>query len=327
MSEGEWLEMTPHRAVKSGPKDVDESTDTYDTIDWLIKNIPNNNGRVGLYGMSYPGFYAAAGIIDAHPALKAASPQAPIADLFMGDDSYHNGAFMLAANFGFYSGFYPREGGPSLPKRPRAVRLRHARRLRLLSPPRPAGERGREAFQGQESVLDREHPEHHLQRLLEVALDSAAPEEHLAGGDDGRRLVRRGRSRGAAERLSRDREESAPNAGSKHNMIVMGPWPHGGWARSEGERLGNVTFATPTSAFYREKIEFPFFAHHLKDRPLDAPLPEAYVFETGVNRWRREESWPPKDATPTTFYLRAGGALSTDAPADAADKIRASTSS
>ena len=156
MSEGEWLEMTPHRAVKSGPKDVDESTDTYDTIDWLIKNIPNNNGRVGLYGTSYPGFYAAAGIIDAHPALKAASPQAPIADLFMGDDSYHNGAFMLAANFGFYSGFYPREGGPSLPQDRVALRLRHARRLRLLSPARAAGERRREAFQGEESVLDRE---------------------------------------------------------------------------------------------------------------------------------------------------------------------------
>jgi putative CocE/NonD family hydrolase len=97
----------------------------------------------------------------------------------------------------------------------------------------------------------------------------------------------------------------------------MGPWPHGGWARSDGDRLGNVTFATPTSVFYREKIEFPFFAHHLKDRALDAPLPEAYVFETGINQWRREESWPPKEATPTTFYLRAGGALSTDAPADA----------
>ncbi len=110
---------------------------------------------------------------------------------------------------------------------------------------------------------------------------------------------------------------NAANAGTKHNMIVMGPWPHGGWGRSEGERLGNVTFATPTSAFYREKIEFPFFAYHLKDRPLDAPLPEAYVFETGVNQWRREDSWPPKNATPTTFYLRAGGTLSTDAPADA----------
>ena len=91
---------------------------------------------------------------------------------------------------------------------------------------------------------------------------------------------------------------------------------------SDGDRLGNVTFATPTSAFYREKIEFPFFAHHLKDRPLDAPLPEAYVFETGINRWRREESWPPKDAAPTTFYLRAGGTLSTDAPADGGDGDR-----
>ena len=121
MSEGDWEEMTPHRPKKSGPQDVDESTDAWDTIDWLVKNVPGNNGRVGMWGISYPGFYVCASMIDAHPALKAASPQAPVTDLFMGDDSYHNGAFMLAANFGFYVQFPRREGGPKPP--PATVRF------------------------------------------------------------------------------------------------------------------------------------------------------------------------------------------------------------
>ena len=113
MSEGEFVEMRPQKDAKRGATDGDDISDTYDTVDWLVKNVPNNNGRVGLWGISYPGFYAAVGLIGAHPALKAVSPQAPIGDLFMGDDSYHNGAFMLAANMGFYRGFVPRTGGPS----------------------------------------------------------------------------------------------------------------------------------------------------------------------------------------------------------------------
>ena len=117
MSEGEWVEVRPQISVKTSAKDVDESTDAYDTIDWLVKKIPGNNGRVGTWGISYPGFYVAAGMIDSHPALKAASPQAPIGDYFMGDDSFHNGAFMLGANFGFYTGYKPRAGGPAPPSK------------------------------------------------------------------------------------------------------------------------------------------------------------------------------------------------------------------
>ena len=115
-SDGTFIEMTPHKDVKKGPSDVDESTDTYDTIDWLVKNIPHNNGKAGIYGISYPGFYAAAAMPDTHPALKACSPQAPVTDLYMNDDAYHNGAFMLAANFGFYVYFKPRTGLEVPPK-------------------------------------------------------------------------------------------------------------------------------------------------------------------------------------------------------------------
>ncbi len=117
MSEGTWVEVRPHNDTKSGPRDTDESSDTWDTIDWLVKHVPCNNGRAGMWGISYPGFYVAAGMIDAHPALKAVSPQAPVTDYFLGDDSFHNGAFMLAANFGFYSAFAPREGDPAPPPR------------------------------------------------------------------------------------------------------------------------------------------------------------------------------------------------------------------
>jgi uncharacterized protein len=107
MSEGTFVEMTPHKDAKKSTTDTDESTDAYDTIEWLLHHVPNNNGNAGIWGISYPGFFAAAGIIDSHPALKAASPQAPVTDLYMGDDAYHNGAFMLAANFGFYTFFKP----------------------------------------------------------------------------------------------------------------------------------------------------------------------------------------------------------------------------
>ena len=121
LSEGEFIDVPPHKTHFSGPTDTDESTDTYDTIDWLIKHVPNNNGKVGQWGISYPGFYTALGLINAHPALKAVSPQAPMGDVGNGDDAYHNGAFYLAANFGFYTSFKPRQPEPERP--PRSLRF------------------------------------------------------------------------------------------------------------------------------------------------------------------------------------------------------------
>ena len=115
MSDGTWIEVRPHNPAKRARTDTDESTDTWDTIDWLVKHVPCNNGRVGMWGISYPGFYVSAGMIDAHPALVAVSPQAPVTDYYLGDDSFHNGAFMLAANFGFYTAFKPRAGDPAPP--------------------------------------------------------------------------------------------------------------------------------------------------------------------------------------------------------------------
>ena len=116
MSEGEYIPVRPHNPAKRGPKDIDESTDTYDAIDWLVKHVPGNTGKIGMYGISQPGFFATAGMIDAHPALVAVAPQAPVTDYYMGDDVYHNGAFMLAHRFNFYMGFRAREGGPAPPQ-------------------------------------------------------------------------------------------------------------------------------------------------------------------------------------------------------------------
>ena len=311
LSEGEWLEMTPHREAKSGREEVDESTDGWDTIDWLVKNVPGNNGRVGMWGISYPGFYTSASMIDAHPALKAASPQAPIADLFMGDDSFHNGAFMLAANFGFYVYFPPR--GPT-PKPPDANAARfdygtpdgydYHRRLGPLSATR------RYLGDNPYYLMHLEHPTYdqfwkarnisaHLKGLKHAVLT-------VGGWFDAEDLV-------GPFLTYRTIEQSSPGI---TNAIVMGPWAHGDWSRGDGDRLGNLDFRSKTSAYFREAIEYAFFARHLDGGSAEA-VAEATMFQTGTQEWRRYDQWPPKNATRKAFYLAAGRALQATASAEA----------
>ncbi len=312
MSEGDWMEMRPQKDVKHGNTDVDESSDTYDTIDWLVKHVPNNNGRVGIWGISYPGFYAAAGIIDAHPALKAASPQAPIGDLFMGDDSYHNGAFMLAANFGFYVGFVPRVGGPATSSGPDfdfnyGTPDGYDFYLKLGSLSNTERYFKTPNHYWSDNLAHTTYDEWWKSRALVPHLKNIKPAVMTVGGwFDAEDLA-------GPLAIYRQIEKSSPGA---TNTLVMGPWPHGGWARGTGDRLGNLRFASNASEFFREKIEFPFFAHYLKDKPLD-PLPEAYTFETGTNTWRRNEAWPPANAQPKAFYLHENGRLLAEAPHDA----------
>ena len=199
MSEGEYVVIRPHKPVKSGPRDTDESTDTYDTIDWLVKNVPGNTGKVGMYGISQPGFYATAGMIDAHPALVAVAPQAPVTDYYMGDDSYHNGAFMLAHRFTFLSG---------IPRARRAIPD-----SRAPAPPfhfgTPDGydfylehglarQRRREVLQAPAAALEPQRRPHHLRRSLAIARHLEIPEEHQARRHAGGRLVRHRRSAGSA---------------------------------------------------------------------------------------------------------------------------------
>jgi putative CocE/NonD family hydrolase len=308
MSEGEFVDMRPQLDVKSGPKDVDESSDTYDTIDWLLKNLAGHNGRVGMYGISYPGFYTAAGMIDAHPALKAASPQAPITDWFIGDDFHHNGAFYLPHAFGFFSGFgWPRPA-PTTASGPRfdfGTQDGYDFYKKLGPMPNANAKyfKGEIAFWN-DLMAHETYDAFWRARNLRPHLKNIKPAVMTVGGwFDAEDLF------GALETY-KNVERQSPGAS---NMLVMGPWVHGGWSRGDGDALGAVKFGAKTGVFYREQIELPFFAHYLKDTP-DPKLPEAYVFETGSNQWRRLEAWPPKQAVTRTLYLAAGGRLTWTAP-------------
>jgi len=311
MSEGEFVDIPPRKARLAGPKDTDETTDTYDTIDWLVKNLPGNNGRAGIWGGSYGGFFAAFGMIDAHPALVAASPQAPIGDTADGDDSFHNGAFFLAANFGFYQFFRPRQGGPSdkFTTLVRPVRAPDAYEFFLRMGPLSNSEKL--YFKGENPywTAHLDHPnydEHWRSRSLVPHMKGIKPAVLFVGGwYDAEDLA-------GPIKLFYALEENGPIA---PNTLVMGPWRHGGWSRGDGDALGNLKFGSKTGEFYRETIEFPFFLERLKGKgaglkgPDGTAAPKAWVFETGANEWRRFDAWPPKGSREANLFLLPGGRL------------------
>lgn len=308
MSEGEFVNMTPHVANKEAAGDIDESSDAYDTIDWLLRNVPGHSGRVGMWGISYPGFYAAASMIDAHPALRAVSPQAPIADWWF-DDFHHHGAFFLPHSFGFFSVFgLPREGPTTeWPDRPFEYGTPDGYRFFLdlgpLSNVNARYYKGRVEFWNQ-VVAHPNYDEFWQSRNILPHLSEVAPAVMTVGGwFDAEDLY-------GPLKIYRSIEEKNPGI---FNILVMGPWPHGGWARTDGEYLGYIHFGARTSEFYQERVEAPFFEHFLKDEgPLN--LPEALVFETGNNRWREFSRWPPPATEPRSLYLVDGGGLSFDPP-------------
>jgi putative CocE/NonD family hydrolase len=312
MSDGVFEDVRPYNP-KKGPKDVDEASDAFDTIDWLVKHAPWNSGKVGMWGISYPGFYTAMGVIEAHPALVAASPQAPIADWFVGDDFHHNGALFLPHAFNFFVTF----GKPRPePTRERAPRFDHGTidgyRFFLEAGPMPSYERkhlkGEVAFWKQ-AMAHETYDAFWQARNTRPHLKGVKPAVLTVGGwFDAEDLF------GALETY-RSIERQSPGAS---NRLVMGPWPHGGWAWSAGDALGKVRFGQSTAKFFQEKIELPFFRHNLKGGD-DPKLPEAYAFETGRNEWRTLDSWPPRDAKAVDLFLAAKGRLSRDAPAEAAN--------
>ena len=305
MSEGKWQEMTPHINPKRAAGEGVESEDMHDTVAWLLKNIPNNNGKVGIYGISYPGFYTAASIIDSHPAIKAASPQAPIADLYMGDDSYHGGAFMLAANFDFYASF-TEAPNPALPPKSHAefdygttdgydFFLRHLTLANIAATMSPA-QRGYflpniehdtyDTFWQSRAIAP--HMKNVKAAVLTVGgwFDAEDPEGPFT--------------------IYRAIEKQNPGI---ENRLVIGPWVHGGWARGEGARLGHVRFDSKTSEYFRKEIQFPFFEQHLKGTKPARALPEVTAFETGSNVWRQYAAWPPVQARPRILYFGPNGKL------------------
>jgi putative CocE/NonD family hydrolase len=304
MSEGQFLDIRPQRADQNDPKAVDESTDACDTIDWLVKNVPNNNGKVGLWGISYPGFYAAAGAIDAHPALAAVSPQAPLVDCFMGDDTHHNGALFLHQEFNFDAVFgLPR---PS-PTPTFGAHFDHgtpdAYAFFLKMGPLPGANdlyfKNRRAFWN--DVMNHgTYDAFWKARNLLPHLKSIRPAVMTVGGwFDAEDLY-------GPLHAYRAIETSSPSA---TNTLVMGPWHHGGWNGNDGRSLGPIQFGSNTASFYQRELEFPFFDFHLRGKGEWSP-PEAWVFETGQNAWHKHTEWPPRQAKPAELYLRADGRLS-----------------
>jgi uncharacterized protein len=312
MSEGTFVEMRPHIDVKKSNKDVDDSSDLYDTIEWLLKNVPNNNGKAGIWGISYPGFYTSASMIDSHPALKAASPQAPMTDLFKGDDAYHGGAFMLAANFGFYAYFRP-QANPQLPPKVRVPFdfgtpdgyefFLHAGTLENLG----------KLLGGQQALWqDQVHHDTYDDYWKSRNLAAHTRNIHCAvltvgGWFDAEDLQ-------GPFTLFHAIDRDDPEI---FNALVVGPWVHGGWARYDGDHLGRASFAANTADYYRKNILFPFFEQYLKGNG-NAKLPKAYVFETGTNVWRQYPAWPPKNTETKTLYFHPNGVLSFEPPKDEA---------
>lgn len=310
-SEGEYMHVRPFNPNK-GPRDTDESSDTWDTIDWLVKNVPNNNGKAGMFGISYPGFYTAMGMIDSHPALKAASPQAPISDWFMGDDLHHNGAFFLSQNFNFFYVFAQRAEDP-LHEELKPFNFKTPDGYDFFLRMGPLSNSDALLLKGRSPEWKEflAHPTYDAfwqARNIRPHLKNVHCAVMTVGGwYDAEDLF------GPLETY---RWTERQNPGIT-NLLVMGPWAHGDWGKKDGDKLGDIDFRAKTAEFYREKIELPFFRHFLKGDTNYLPT-EAYVFETGTDQWRRFDQWPPKQAAARTLYFREGGALSFEPPGDVA---------
>jgi putative CocE/NonD family hydrolase len=316
-SEGAYTEMTPHKDLKRGNSDVDESTDTYDTIDWLVKNVPHNNTRVGIYGTSYPGFYTTASCINPHPALKACAPGSPMTDIAMGDDLFHNGAFYLGANFSFYQGFgrTPRavELGPD-PRYDRPPVGGDAYKFFLeMGPVGPGSRKWLPQATAPLWNLVLQHPnydEFWKARNIRAHLKKMAPAMLEIGGFyDAEDLFGPFGTFRAIEQLS----------GSAGNHLAIGPWPHGGWARGDGDAIATLRWKNKTGPWFRDSVEFPFFMHHLAGGP-DPKLPKVLIYRTGADQWDRYDTFPPKMAVKKALYLLPGGKLAFERGAAGAGK-------
>ena len=312
MSEGQHVEMTPHIPYKSDSTQTDNSSDTFDTIEWLLKNVSCNNGRVGLWGISYPGFYVSAGIIDAHPAIMCASPQAPIADWFAGDDMHHNGAFSLLPAFNFFeiSGQPHDSLTTEYPER-FAFEATDAYNFFLnigrLDSVNSRYFQGKVAFW--DSVVHHPNYDYYWQQrnIRQYLANVQLPVMVVGGWFDQENLY------GALETYRSIR------SGTKQPVtLVVGPWTHGWWATSDGSILGIMNFEHNPNKYYQEQIEKPFFDHYLKDEPFDS-LPAAIVFETGSNQWKEYQQWPPENFLNDTLFLYDGKAAKIKSATDGFD--------
>jgi uncharacterized protein len=307
MSEGVFEDVRPLKSPKD-KNGVDESTDSYDAINWLVKNIANNNGRVGVFGISYPGFYSTMAAASNHPNLKAVSPQAPVTEWFLGDDFHHNGAFALMDAFSFYYSFGMPRPQPSTSGAP-GFKFPNKDNYEFYL--------GVGAFKNFEKLFTdtirfwkqlSAHPnydEFWQKRDARKAAINLKPAMLVVGG-----LFDAEDCYGAWN-LYKAIEKQSPKTSNK---LVMGPWSHGGWSRGDGSNLGNVRFGQKTSPYYQKNLEQVFFDYHLKDKGEINKLAEASIFITGENKWRFFDSWPPSNTQNKALYLSENGGLSFSKP-------------
>ena len=297
-SQGEFVTNRPQGDPRN-PQATDESTDAWDTIDWLVKHLPNNNGKVGVLGISYRGWLAGLAGVNPHPALKAISPQAPMVDTWLGDDFFHQGAFRQTQGV-LYAAYIEGKNGLTIPDYDQfQFYLRHAtldsiaRITGVIDLPSWVGFRNHPAYDGywraraMQNVLTRT-------TVPMLFVGGWWDQEDILGAQLAYRTVERQDALGL-------------------NRIVLGPWSHGSWAQSGGDSLGPIRLGSNTADYFREQIQRPWFAYYLHGSG-DGRFPEAWAFETGANQWRSFDAWPPKHAQPRTIYLREGGVLAFDPP-------------
>ncbi len=304
-SEGQFVMNRPvHDA--GNPKGIDESTDTYDTIEWLVKNVPNNNGRVGTAGISYGGFLAAMALVNPHPALKAVSEQACMGDGWLGDDFFHNGAFRLSYGYEYAAEMETTKENSKL-------KFDRDDLYDWYLHVGPLSNINKEYLHGKIPSWNSfvEHPAYDEfwkeKALAHVLHQATVPNLNVAGWWDQEDFYGP-----TATYANLEKNDSA-----HMNYLVVGPWNHGGWAHGPGNFLGQIPFASNTGEYFREKIEAPWFAYWLHDKG-ELPLKEALLFQTGSNIWTRFDAWPPRDTQQKSLYFGADGKLSFDAPTNEA---------
>ncbi len=312
MSEGEFVDVRPFNSNKKSNTDIDEASDTYDAIDWLIKNVPDNNGKVGVFGISYPGFYSTMAALSGHPALKAVSPQAPVTEWFIGDDFHHNGAFFVMDGFSFYSGFgKPRPkptsqwtAGYTIPGPDNYKFYLQTGALKNFA--KIMGD----SIQFWKDLYA--HPNYDdwwKARNTRNFVSNLQPAMLEVGGlFDAEDCF-------GAWNLYKAIEQKNPK--THYNKLVMGPWFHGQWAgRGEGagSYLGNVRFGSETSIWYQENIEIPFFNYYLKGKGNIDNIKEANIFFSGENKWHQLDQWPPAEMKEQSIYLQPNGGLNWKKP-------------
>jgi uncharacterized protein len=302
-SEGQFVMNRPLHDPKDA-KGVDESTDTWDTVDWLVRNVAGNNGRVGVLGVSYPGWLAAMAGVNPHPAVRAISPQAPMTDTWMGDDFFHQGAFRLSYGFEYATDMELSNDGSIPVPIDRYDAYDWYLQLGSLANVSRGVLKGKSVPTWQNFTAHPTYDAFWKARALPTYLTSlTVPTMTVGGWWDQEDFYGALKTYETLEKLDT----------RGINYLVMGPWNHGGWSRGAGDSLGKISFGDSTSAYFREQAQAPWFAYWLKDKGR-LPLPEALLFEAGSNRWRAFDNWPPRNGTSRALYFGANGALSFEAP-------------